>query len=694
MAQFGSRRATGQGAQTSERPARGSLGHGAFRALVEQAPDAVFVLVGNETWYVNEAASQLMGAAGAAQLLGREWTRFIHPDDQAAFARRILQRDMGTPRVDLRFRRLDGGEVCAEVVGAPVRWKGLNALLLTVRDSTQHREAIACLERMRVAMDTAPDLIFLVDRDTLSFVDVNEAACQALEYTREELLALDSALITEGLDREATRAFFASLPVGRTITESRENRLRRLRRKDGSLITVEIRRSVVCAGGRDLVVSVARDIAEQVRAEAAQARFRLAMDVATEAVYLVDPVTLKFVDANDTACQLLGYSHEQLLRLGPVDVVVDASESDIEQAVRFTISRAPKPCRVERDRWLRHADGHLIPVDVYRAARVIDGEAVVMAVARDVTDRQQADELLRLRTSAVEASDSAILVVDVRKREQPIQYVNRAFERITGYSSLEALGRNSRFLLGDDLEQRDLEVLRVAMSSGREARALLRNYRRDGGMFWSQIAVSPVRDSHGFVTHYVTTFSDVSELILYRKELEHRATHDPLTGLANRELLDDRVSVALASAARHRRLLALAFIDLDGFKGINDAFGHDAGDELLRSVAERLSACVRDADTVARLGGDEFVLLLTDPESREDVLQVLQRVRDSVAQPHLVGRKPVRLTCSIGVALFPDDRLAAGGGDNMLRLADQAMYRAKNEGRNRVCFASPAPGGQ
>ncbi|MFN8752818.1 MAG: PAS domain S-box protein [Betaproteobacteria bacterium] len=667
---------------------------GSFHALVELAPDAVFIVSGEQVAFVNEAGIRFMGAAGAAQLLGRVWVDLIHTDDRARFVHRVQNPGTGALRMDLRYLRLDGDEVSGELVGAPVRWSERQALMLSIRDSTQNREAMACLERMRVAMDTAPDPMFLVDRDTLRYVDVNEAACQSLGYTREELLALEPALITEGFDRAAMGAVYAALPVGRRVAETREQSLRRLRRKDGSLLNVEIRRSVVRVGGRDLVVAVARDIAEQLRTEVAQARFRLAMDVAAEAVYLVDPTTLKFVDANDTACQLLGYSREQLLRLGPVDIVADASDSDIEQAVQFTISRAPKPCRVERDRWLRHANGHLIPVDVYRAARIIDGGAVVMAVARDVSDRRQADELLRLRTSAVEASDSAIVVVDVLKRHQPIQYVNRAFERITGYTSVEVVGRNSCMLLRDDLDQRDLEVLRAAMSSGEEARALLRNYRRDGRMFWSQIAVSPVRDAHGVVTHYVTTFSDVTELILYRKELEHRATHDPLTGLANRELLDDRVSVALASATRHRRLVALAFIDLDGFKGINDAFGHDAGDELLRSVARRLSGCVRDADTVARLGGDEFVLLLTDPESRDDVVQVLQRVRDAVAEPHPVGGVPMRLTCSIGVALFPDDSSAAGSSDSMLRLADQAMYRAKTKGRNRVCFTSPAPAGQ
>jgi diguanylate cyclase (GGDEF)-like protein len=228
------------------------------------------------------------------------------------------------------------------------------------------------------------------------------------------------------------------------------------------------------------------------------------------------------------------------------------------------------------------------------------------------------------------------------------------------------------------------------VASGTEARVLLRNYRNDGRLFWNQLSISPVCDDQGAVTHYVGMFSDVTELIRYRSELEHRVTHDVLTGLANRELLEDRATVALASAVRHRRRLALAFLDLDGFKAVNDELGHDAGDLLLKSVARRLAGCVRDADTVARLGGDEFVLLLTDPGGQDDVLQALQRVREAVAEPHTVNGKEVHVTCSIGVALFPDDRVEAGGCDALLRTADHARYRAKAEGRNRICFASTA----
>jgi diguanylate cyclase (GGDEF)-like protein/PAS domain S-box-containing protein len=664
-----------------------------YRELVEETPDAIFIHADDRIVYVNRAGTAFLGATHPEQLIGRNRLDLIHPEDRQQSVERVrdLRAGLHAPRVEQRYLRLDGTEVSGEAASALVNWRGKAAVMVFVRDVTQRRQALEALERMRVAMDTAPDPIFVVDRATLQYVDVNAAACRLLGYTREELLALEPGTITEGFDRQAMRAVYDKLQREDPSSGLPEDTRRRLRRKDGSYLPVEIRRSLIQAGGRELVVAVARDLTDRLRAESAQERFRLAMDVAAEGIYLIDPATLKFVDANETGCRMLGYTRAELLQRGPADVLVNMTRAALERAVQAAIAQAPVPSEVERDRWLRHADGHVIPAEVYRAARVIDGEPVVIAVVRDVSDRRRADELLRLRTRAVEASDSAIMIVNVRHPDQPIEYVNGAFERITGYSYADALGRNCRFLQGEDRDQRDLQVLREAVAGGAEARVLVRNYRKDGRMFWNQLSVSPVRDDQGNVTHYVGMFSDVTELIRYRSELEHRVTHDALTGLANRELLEDRVTVALASAARHRRMLALAFLDLDGFKAVNDELGHDAGDVLLRSVARRLAACVRDADTVARLGGDEFVLLLTDPGGRGDVLQVLERVREAVAEPHMVEGRPVRVTCSIGVALFPEDGVEAGGGDALLRAADHAMYRAKTEGRNRICFASRAP---
>jgi diguanylate cyclase (GGDEF)-like protein len=178
----------------------------------------------------------------------------------------------------------------------------------------------------------------------------------------------------------------------------------------------------------------------------------------------------------------------------------------------------------------------------------------------------------------------------------------------------------------------------------------------------------------------------VTELTIYRRELEHRASHDVLTGLANRSLLDDRLAVALAAAQRYNRILAVAFLDLDHFKTVNDTLGHTVGDELLMAVARRLQTCVREGDTVARQGGDDFILVLSEPISEASVVQVLERVRDVLAQPYPLAGQEIRLSCSIGASLYPRDGSDAG---ELIRRADQAMYRAKTGGRNQYRFWAP-----
>ncbi|MEO8565435.1 MAG: EAL domain-containing protein, partial [Betaproteobacteria bacterium] len=262
----------------------------------------------------------------------------------------------------------------------------------------------------------------------------------------------------------------------------------------------------------------------------------------------------------------------------------------------------------------------------------------------------------------------------------PLVYVNRAFEQVTGYSRAEVIGGNCRFLQGEDRDQPELDKVRRAIAEQCDGHAVLRNYRKDGSLFWNKLYVTPVRDPRSNrVTHFVGVQYDITEIKGYQEELEHQANHDELTGLANRNLLKDRLKQALALAHRYNRPFSLTFIDLDNFKLINDALGHDIGDRLLKIAAERLTACVQEGDTVARLGGDEFVLLVAEQEQDQGSYRSLQRVMAAISQPFLIDGREFKITCSAGIASFPRDGQDA---DTLLRNADTAMYRAKDLGRN------------
>jgi len=302
--------------------------------------------------------------------------------------------------------------------------------------------------------------------------------------------------------------------------------------------------------------------------------------------------------------------------------------------------------------------------------------------------RQRAEEAARLLGRAVEASANGIMITDARQPGNPLIHVNKAFERITGYSAAEALGRNPGFLVGADPLQRGLAEIRAAVKAQREAEVVLRSHRKDGSPFWNELSLAPVRDSAGTVTHFVGVINDISERIAYEEALERQNNEDPVTGLANRNLLRDRVGQAIAFARQDGRALVLLLLDLDNFKRINDGLGHDAGDQALKEIAGRIRDCVDACDTVARIGGDEFVILLTDLESAEAATPILERLLAVCRSPISHGGLILHVTPSMGMASYPDD-----GGDlaSLNRCADTALYAAKRAGRDRLCqFSSTA----
>lgn len=310
-----------------------------------------------------------------------------------------------------------------------------------------------------------------------------------------------------------------------------------------------------------------------------------------------------------------------------------------------------------------------------------------LALIQDITQQRLRDQDLHLRNRAIESSVNAIVITDNLTTDQPIVYVNPAFERITGYKREEVLGRNCRFLQGHDTEQLELDYIRRALSEDKEGSALLRNYRKDGSLFWNDLKLAPVVNDRGKVSHFIGILNDVTESKRYQDELEHQANHDSLTGLPNRNLLMDRMQQVFHHADRHQARVAIAFIDLDNFKIVNDSLGHNVGDRFLSEIATRLHTGVRDIDTVARLGGDEFIVLIPEIGSLEEVTQCLAKITGKVADPIKIDDHELLLTCSIGFCLYPDD-----GSDPhvLLSHADTAMYQAKNQGRNRICAFTSA----
>ncbi|MES2324701.1 MAG: diguanylate cyclase [Pseudomonadota bacterium] len=363
------------------------------------------------------------------------------------------------------------------------------------------------------------------------------------------------------------------------------------------------------------------------------------------------------------------------------DAIVDQLEENVNQAgVRRWFSTTKVP--------LKDAAGRVIGL---------------VGMSRDVSLRVAADDAIRLRNRAIESSYDAIVITSCLQPDNPVVYANPAFERITGFTPDDARQLDIAALLEDADHDEAAGALRQAMRSQSEARAVLQCRRKDSGKFWNEVRLAPVRDRSGNATHLVYTMSDITKARDSEEQLERLASHDALTGLPNRRMLLDRLSQAIAMGERGHFVVAVAFIDLDRLKHVNDNFGHEAGDALLKTVADRMAHCTRKCDTVARLGGDEFVLitlhntiLAGNAPSRPAgeggyhsyVSDMLAKVQHALSEPVTLGGEPFTITCSVGVAIYPQDGHDA---ETLIKHADAAMYSAKKNGRNRIKFYAGDP---
>jgi diguanylate cyclase (GGDEF)-like protein/PAS domain S-box-containing protein len=271
-----------------------------------------------------------------------------------------------------------------------------------------------------------------------------------------------------------------------------------------------------------------------------------------------------------------------------------------------------------------------------------------------------------------------------------IEYVNPAYEALTGYGLGEAVGQTQRILKSGLHPPPFYQALWDALRAGRAHRAVFANRARNGKLFYLDEVLRPFMDRQGRITHFVSIGRDVTHQILVQEELQHRANFDGLTGLANRQLLMDRLCQEIARARREAGKFALVCVDLDSFKAINDRYGHAAGDAALRGVSAQLVQAVREMDTVARWGGDEFLLMLPGVFEPMDVAAVLRKIVASVHGP-MAGPCWIPITLSAGAAVFPADGDEA---DQLIQMADAAMYQAKNRGGNGYCTWSAAARGR
>jgi len=298
------------------------------------------------------------------------------------------------------------------------------------------------------------------------------------------------------------------------------------------------------------------------------------------------------------------------------------------------------------------------------------------------SDLIMVDDVLKTKiTSAlVEETLDHFAIVSMSDRVGNILYVNQNFIAISGYRQDELLGGNHRIVRSDIHPESFYQTMWETISQGKTWMGDICNQHKNGDYYWIHAVIKPIFDDNGVIEHYLSIRINITQLKQAEEKIYKLAFYDPLTQLANRTLLADRFKLAIARAQRQKKLFAVCMIDLDGFKPVNDKYGHARGDRVLVKVAKRLKEIIRGYDTVARLGGDEFVLLINDIADEAALKSIVDRVLIKLATPYVIDEKHLRLSASIGSALYPTDNVDA---DILLRHADHAMYQAKQMGRNQ-----------
>jgi diguanylate cyclase (GGDEF)-like protein/PAS domain S-box-containing protein len=380
----------------------------------------------------------------------------------------------------------------------------------------------------------------------------------------------------------------------------------------------------------------------------------------------------KILRANLYAATLLGDVREALIGRSLNEFVVNEDQDTFYLFARQYDTAAK---RISVELRFNRADGTRFWAKLDTAGT---DEPAIGIIMDDISARRDMEARLRLAANVFTHAGEAIMITDP---DATIVDVNRAFERITGYSKTEILGKNPNVLSSGRHSKVYYQTMWTTLLEKGYWSGEIWNRHKNEEIFVEMLTISAVPDDNGKTLHYVALFFDITQIKEHEDKLQHIAQHDGLTGLPNRVLLSDRLGHAMAQVSRHKQMLAVVYLDLDSFKDVNDNYGHDVGDQLLISLSKKMQATLRKGDTLARIGGDEFVLVLVELDSIENCIPMINRLLQITSEQIEIKEHRVGVSASLGVSFYP--QVNELDTDQLLRQADQAMYEAKVSGKNR-----------
>lgn len=538
----------------------------------------------------------------------------------------------------------------------------------------------ASLQRFHAYFDRSIVGLAITSPDK-GWIEVNDALCHTLGFSREDFNRMTWEQITHPDDVASDLAQFNRMLAGEIQSYAMD---KRFIHKQGHLVYTRLAVSAVRKqdGSLDYVLAMVEDITDRTLAETAlrdEKQFSVETLNALPGVFYMFDATGRFVRWNRQFGQISGYSDAELSNMkGP-----DFFAGEDRRRMHENLQQVLREGAADAEAHFQTKEGGSLPY-LFRSQRATIGEQTyLLGVGLDISDRLRTQHALEIERAQLQTLISAIPDL-IWLKDVGGRYVscNREFERFFGAQESDIVGKTDYdfvpALVADKFRLND----RAAMAAGEPSRnEEWITYASDGRRVLLETTKVPIRTKEGRLLGVLGVGHDITERQAHQQQLEHIAHFDTLTGLPNRVLLADRLQQALAQAQRRKSILAVAYLDLDGFKAINDRYGHDAGDRLLKALTDHMRHALREVDTLARLGGDEFVAIYLDLPNIEASLPLLSRLLAAVSEVVQIDGLSMKVSGSLGVTYYPQDD--AIDADQLLRQADQAMYQAKQMGKNR-----------
>lgn len=656
-----------------------------YRSLVESLSAIAWeASIADFTYsYVSPHAEELLGYPRAHWLIPGFWRNIIHPGDLTR-TEAYCHRETRAKRdhsVDYRVITADGRCLWVRDIVSLIEHGHepvLRGLMIDISEAKRTEEALQLSEQKFASVfQQCPDILVIARFSDGCLLEVNKAF--------EDQIGLSAAQV---LGKTATELNIWGIDdvvpdlLHRVQTTSIRNLEMSFRRSNGQAFTGLISAEPFQLDMVEAIVVVVRDITQlketQQQLQTSEEKFAKAFHASPDGLLLSRQRDGLLIEVNEGFSRITGFTaatsvDQTALELG---IWVDLNErKHLLELMRRDGFVRDFICHIRR------ADGLIRLCELSSRPLPIGDEDCMLTIARDITERQLMQEKLQQAATVFESTAEGVLITDTR---QNIIAVNRAFSEITGYSEAEALGQTPRLLASGLHDSAFYAAMWHQLTSHGHWQGEISNRRKSSELYPSWLTISAVRNRENVVTHFVAVFADISSLKLAQARLDYQAHHDPLTGLPNRTLFENRLQAALNGHQQTGKQGAVLFLDLDRFKHINDSLGHPVGDLLLKGIALRLKEQLRDIDTVARLGGDEFIILLPGLQHEGDAEHLANKLLACFTPPFQAGEHEFFISASIGTSLYPQDGTDVA---TLVKNADAAMYRSKAKGRNRVeCY--------